>query len=119
MILEKILILRKERHFNLFDKNSEILKTLFLYAYNSYWRLIFASSRTSVFISQKDSQNLFALLKDAYKRTFAFKGFLREVIVDKVYPSETSNTLIYGKPIPAIVFCSSRKILMEIQVTRK
>ena len=66
--------------------------------------------------SKNDSQNLFALLKDAYKRTFAFK---REVIVDKVYPSETSNTLVYGKPIPAIVFCTSRKILMEIQVTRK
>ena len=69
--------------------------------------------------SKNDSQNLFALLKDAYKRTFAFKGFLREVIVDKVYPSETSNTLVYGKPVPAMVFCTSRKILMEIQVTRK
>ena len=53
MILKKILILRKERRCNLIDKNSDILKTLFLYAYNSYWRLIFVSSRTSVSFLKK------------------------------------------------------------------
>ena len=85
MILKKILILRKERHCNLIDKNSDILKTLFLYAYNSYWRLILQVAELQFHFSKNDYQNLFALLKDAYKRTFAFErlhlNVFKEVIV--------------------------------------
>lgn len=54
------------------------------------------------------------MLKDVYKCMFVFKGFLREVIVDKVYFLEMLNILVYGKLILVIVFCSFWKILMEI-----